>query len=56
MGRIVEQAVAVGSLLGVAPVISISLAADHRVTDGHRGAVFLNELKRILEHPEQRKV
>lgn len=34
------------------PVISVSLAADHRVSDGHRGALFLREVDRLLQHPE----
>jgi pyruvate dehydrogenase E2 component (dihydrolipoamide acetyltransferase) len=37
----------------VAPVITSSLAADHRASDGHRGALFLNEIDRILQQPEK---
>jgi pyruvate dehydrogenase E2 component (dihydrolipoamide acetyltransferase) len=37
----------------VAPVITASLAADHRASDGHRGALFLNEIDRILQQPEK---
>ena len=35
------------------PLVRASLAADHRVSDGHRGAVFLNELKARLQAPEE---
>ncbi|MDP2169349.1 MAG: 2-oxo acid dehydrogenase subunit E2 [Rhodocyclaceae bacterium] len=28
-------------------------AADHRVSDGHRGALFLRELAELLQHPEE---
>jgi pyruvate dehydrogenase E2 component (dihydrolipoamide acetyltransferase) len=34
------------------PVVIISLAADHRVSDGHRGALLLLEIERLLQHPE----
>lgn len=32
--------------------LNITLAADHRVSDGHRGALFLAELERLLSDPE----
>jgi len=32
-------------------VITATLSADHRVTDGHRGGRFLAELDRILQEP-----
>ncbi|MDO9244034.1 MAG: 2-oxo acid dehydrogenase subunit E2, partial [Rhodocyclaceae bacterium] len=35
------------------PVVTASLAADHRVSDGHRGALFLRELAELLQHPEE---
>jgi pyruvate dehydrogenase E2 component (dihydrolipoamide acetyltransferase) len=38
--------------LCVAPVLTASLAADHRVSDGHRGALFLAELRDRLLQPE----
>ncbi|MFZ3221159.1 MAG: dihydrolipoamide acetyltransferase family protein [Rhodoferax sp.] len=34
------------------PVVTASLAADHRVSDGHRGALFLAELRERLLQPE----
>jgi pyruvate dehydrogenase E2 component (dihydrolipoyllysine-residue acetyltransferase) len=37
----------------VAPVVTASLAADHRASDGHRGALFLNEISRLLQEPAQ---
>ncbi|MBP5998358.1 MAG: 2-oxo acid dehydrogenase subunit E2 [Azonexus sp.] len=43
---------AVGGLC-VAPVLTASLAADHRVSDGHRGALFLAELRDWLQQPEK---
>jgi pyruvate dehydrogenase E2 component (dihydrolipoamide acetyltransferase) len=35
------------------PVVSATLAADHRVTDGHRGALFLADLSRTLQAPDK---
>jgi pyruvate dehydrogenase E2 component (dihydrolipoamide acetyltransferase) len=39
--------------LHVAPTVVASLGADHRVSDGHRGALFLAELARRLQEPEK---
>jgi pyruvate dehydrogenase E2 component (dihydrolipoamide acetyltransferase) len=36
----------------VAPMLTASLAADHRVSDGHRGALFLAHLRDWLQRPE----
>jgi len=35
------------------PLVTASLSADHRVSDGHRGARFLAELRDWLQHPEE---
>jgi pyruvate dehydrogenase E2 component (dihydrolipoamide acetyltransferase) len=35
------------------PVVSATLAADHRVTDGHLGAQFLADLSRTLQAPDK---
>ncbi len=52
-GRILEQPWAVQGMVGVRPIVTASLAADHRATDGHIGARFLDALDRHLQHPEQ---
>ncbi|MGZ8350870.1 MAG: dihydrolipoamide acetyltransferase family protein [Allosphingosinicella sp.] len=36
----------------IRPVISATLAADHRVSDGHRGALFLRRIEALLQDPE----
>ena len=51
-GKIMEQPWADHGMLGVRPVLAATLAADHRATDGHRGAQFLESLGRLLEEPE----
>lgn len=38
--------------LVAAPVLTATLAADHRASDGHVGATFLGTLERLLQHPE----
>ena len=35
------------------PAVTLSLAADHRVSDGHRGGRYLAAVARLLQHPEQ---
>lgn len=50
-GRIIEQPWAEAGMLGVRPVLTATLAADHRATDGHRGAQFLDALNRYLQEP-----
>lgn len=41
-----------GDALAVRPVVTATLAADHRVSDGHRGGLFLREIDRLLQAPE----
>lgn len=44
--------VEVGAVVAM-PTVVASLAADHRVSDGHRGALFLAELRERLQRPEE---
>jgi pyruvate dehydrogenase E2 component (dihydrolipoamide acetyltransferase) len=39
--------------LAAEPVVDASLAADHRVTDGHLGARFLTKIDNLLQDPEK---
>ncbi|HVN38436.1 MAG TPA: dihydrolipoamide acetyltransferase family protein [Myxococcota bacterium] len=52
-GRIAEAPWAERGMLAVRPVVRCTLAADHRVSDGMRGARFLAELARLLARPEE---
>ncbi len=53
-GRIGQRAWASGDGgLYAMPVSTASLAADHRVSDGHRGALFLAALRERLQHPAE---
>lgn len=37
--------------IGVATIMQVTLSADHRVTDGAEAAMFLGDLKQLLENP-----
>jgi len=52
-GRIVEQPWAEGGMLGIRPVLTATLAGDHRATDGRRGAQFLEALNRYLQEADK---
>jgi pyruvate dehydrogenase E2 component (dihydrolipoamide acetyltransferase) len=51
-GRVQERPWAAGGMLGVRPVVTVTLAGDHRVSDGIRGAQFLAVVDRLLQAPE----
>lgn len=51
-GRISERPWAVDGLLGVRPLVTLTLAADHRATDGFTGGRFLADIDQQLQHPE----
>ena len=34
-------------------LVTTTLAADHRVSDGHKGGLFLAEIDRLLQEPEK---
>lgn len=48
-----ERAWAEGGMLGVRQVIVATLSADHRASDGHRGARFLSRVAELLSRPEE---
>ena len=51
LGRIGERPWVTAGTVAVRQVLTASLAADHRVSDGHRGALFLAALDRLLQAP-----
>lgn len=51
-GTLAERPWAANGMIGARPVISATLSADHRVSDGHRGGRFLATLDRLLREPE----
>lgn len=53
LGRIGERPWVVEGAVQARPVITATLSADHRVSDGHRGGRFLGALDRLLQEPEK---
>jgi len=52
-GSIVVRPWCVGGAIVPASVVTATLSADHRVSDGHRGSQFLVEVDRLLQEPER---
>lgn len=52
-GKIVPRPWVVNGAIGPRSVLAITLAADHRVSDGHAGALFLAEIGRLLQEPDK---
>lgn len=52
-GSVAPRPWVVDGELRAVPLLTASLAADHRVTDGHQGALFLAELRELLQTPEK---
>lgn len=52
-GRVVERPWSVEGQIVSRPVIFATLSADHRVSDGHRGGLFLAAVDRKLQEPER---
>jgi pyruvate dehydrogenase E2 component (dihydrolipoamide acetyltransferase) len=52
-GKIVERPWAADGGLFARRVVTATLAADHRVSDGHRGGLYLDAVDRLLQEPEK---
>ena len=52
-GRVAPRPWAENGMLGVVPTVVASVAADHRASDGHRGARFLAAVAARLQEPEK---
>ncbi len=50
-GTIRPQPLVVGSSIEARPVLTATLAADHRASDGHRGALLLARIAELLQEP-----
>ena len=50
-GSISEQPFAENGMLGIHPVLNVTLAGDHRATDGLTGSRFLAALNKHLQNP-----
>ena len=52
IGRIVTRPWVVDSAVGPRPVVTLTLAGDHRASDGHLGGVLLAEIDRLLQEED----
>ena len=52
-GKIMEQPWAENGMLGIRQVLKATLSADHRATDGRKGAQFLDALNRYLQEADK---
>ena len=52
-GKITERPWSYEGQISSRPVITATLSADHRVSDGHRGGLFLSAVDRKLQEPEK---
>jgi pyruvate dehydrogenase E2 component (dihydrolipoamide acetyltransferase) len=52
-GTVTKRPWAEGGMIGARPVVTATLSADHRVSDGHRGAALLSAIDRLLQAPEE---
>lgn len=51
MGKVVARPWVVDGTVAPRSVVTMTLSGDHRVTDGHGGALFLAEIGRLLQEP-----
>jgi pyruvate dehydrogenase E2 component (dihydrolipoamide acetyltransferase) len=53
VGKVVVRPWVIDGAIGPRSVVTITLAADHRVSDGHAGALFLAEIGKLLQEPDK---
>jgi pyruvate dehydrogenase E2 component (dihydrolipoamide acetyltransferase) len=50
-GKIIERPWSVKGQIESRPVVTATFSADHRVSGGQRGALFLTAVDRLLQEP-----
>jgi pyruvate dehydrogenase E2 component (dihydrolipoamide acetyltransferase) len=53
VGAIADRVVAVDGMIGVRPMMTLTLSSDHRIVDGARAAQFLNDVVLALSEPDK---
>jgi pyruvate dehydrogenase E2 component (dihydrolipoamide acetyltransferase) len=48
VGRIADRVVPVNGLIGIRPILTMTLSSDHRVVDGAQAAAFLKDVAEVL--------
>jgi pyruvate dehydrogenase E2 component (dihydrolipoamide acetyltransferase) len=51
VGAITDRVVAVDGMIGIRPMVTLTLSSDHRIIDGARAAQFLQEVVSTLSDP-----
>jgi pyruvate dehydrogenase E2 component (dihydrolipoamide acetyltransferase) len=51
VGAIADRVVAVNGMIGIRPMVTLTLSSDHRLIDGARAAQFMNEVAVALADP-----
>lgn len=52
-GKVVVRPWVIDGAIGPRSMVTITVAADHRVSDGHAGALFLAEVGKLLQEPDK---
>jgi pyruvate dehydrogenase E2 component (dihydrolipoamide acetyltransferase) len=52
-GKVVVRPWVVDGTIGPRSVVTMTVAADHRVSDGHAGALFLADIGKLLQEPDK---
>lgn len=52
-GRVAERPWVIDGRIEPKPLVTLTLAADHRVSDGHQGSRLLAEIEQLLARPEE---
>ena len=53
VGRVGDRVIAVDGRAAVRPMITLTLSTDHRVADGARAALFLNDVVEAIREPKK---
>jgi pyruvate dehydrogenase E2 component (dihydrolipoamide acetyltransferase) len=51
VGAITDRVVVVDGLIGIRPVMTMTLSSDHRLVDGARAAMFMDDVVKALQAP-----
>ena len=52
-GKPVQRPWVIDGAIGPRSIVTITLAGDHRASDGHAGALFLAEIGKLLQEPDK---
>jgi pyruvate dehydrogenase E2 component (dihydrolipoamide acetyltransferase) len=52
LGKVTDRPWIVDGAVLTRPVLTATLSADHRISDGHRGALLLRQIDELLQKPE----